>query len=467
MRVRFRNRSDTAMRRALIIAVIAALLILTALTVVVLYRNGVISFSEPREKTLETLTVPEIEHKYSEDKDGDGVVTEVKVEVDAENSECTADDGALDVISRYFAAYYSSLGSFKAQDVSDLFYFDTEYERCLLETMIDYQIRIRRGMDIDLTFPECTVGLTLISAEETDGGYDVVLYENNYMNYAFAGDVTSYTCGVEHDFLLTDSTDGWKIISHSEISGVYKLITERFDALVNAEKRSLATLTKGQIADVFAGLNDTLVSEADHGVRELYLEKLEYNEDPDDYALKEKADHPYDADAAVAYSYEWAGKYQMKRNPDFFAFDDYGGNCNNFTSQCILAGGVPMDITGDINRQWKYYGTGIENAPSAKGRSMSWTGVEYFWDYARKNGGRGMSCETNKNLFCARPGDIVQYVSGGVGVHSVIVTKVIRDADGNVVELMINSNTTDKVDCPMSIYGYTEFRLIRVVGWND
>ena len=48
-----------------------------------------------------------------------------------------------------------------------------------------------------------------------------------------------------------------------------------------------------------------------------------------------------------------------------------------------------------------------------------------------------------------------------------IVTKVIYDDDSNVVDLLINSNTTDRVDYPMSAYGYTDMRLIKIIGYND
>ena len=48
-----------------------------------------------------------------------------------------------------------------------------------------------------------------------------------------------------------------------------------------------------------------------------------------------------------------------------------------------------------------------------------------------------------------------------------IVSKVIYDDGGNVVDLLINSNTTDRVDYPMSAYGYTDIRLIKIIGYND
>ena len=54
------------------------------------------------------------------------------------------------------------------------------------------------------------------------------------------------------------------------------------------------------------------------------------------------ADHPYDRQAALDY----ARQYTAARNP---AWDDYagmGGNCQNYVSQCLYAGGIPMDTTG-------------------------------------------------------------------------------------------------------------------------
>ena len=62
---------------------------------------------------------------------------------------------------------------------------------------------------------------------------------------------------------------------------------------------------------------------------------------------------------------------------------------------------------------------------------------------------------------------LLQYVVDGWAHHSVIVTKVIYDDNGNVIDLLINSNTTDRVDYPMSAYGYTDIRLIRIIGYND
>ncbi|MTV48814.1 hypothetical protein GJ688_07445 [Heliobacillus mobilis] len=62
----------------------------------------------------------------------------------------------------------------------------------------------------------------------------------------------------------------------------------------------------------------------------------------------------YDRDAAVAY----ANRYYKNHNPAYPDFDDQpgeGGNCANFISQCLFAGGMPW-IEGPLERYtWAQY----------------------------------------------------------------------------------------------------------------
>ena len=394
---------------------------------------------------------------------------DVNVTVEFKNADRFPDvsTAAQALISEYFTLYYTSLGNFNALDLNRLYYFDTDYERALTSSMIDYQIRIRKNMDIDLTYENCSVGVEFLSVEETKKGTRITLYENNYMNYSFCRDITSYTSGVEHTFVLKEAEGVCYIVSHSEITGVFTLINGKFDSMLERERLTLSALTKNQLTELFSELNDYLISNADQGLKNLYYERAKFNFNPERYSITANADNPYDAEAALAYSYEWAGKYEMLRNPRYFAYDEYGGNCNNFTSQCLYASGIPMDLSGDIYHQWKWYGDDINGYSTAYGRTMSWTGVDFFWQYCTENVGRGLVADCGSNIYSGRPGDIIQYVSENVGVHSVIISKVIYDENGNVIDYLINSNTTDKVDCPMSIYGYTDFRLIRIIGWNN
>ena len=42
----------------------------------------------------------------------------------------------------------------------------------------------------------------------------------------------------------------------------------------------------------------------------------------------------YDRKAAVLYAHQWA----YGRNPAYYDYEELGGDCTNFASQCIFAG---------------------------------------------------------------------------------------------------------------------------------
>lgn len=369
------------------------------------------------------------------------------------------DESINELIKSYFTTYFKSLGSFEDLNVDSLFCPDAQYQSNIVNAMISYQNGIRIGMDIDMTYDEATVGVKYLSAAPVSGGYDVYLVHNDYMNYNFIPEITSYTSDVEHHFVVKEVEGQYLISEHSEISGVYSLIKKGFDQYTEG-------MNNYDTAEIFGIVKDWYVSTTDRELSKVLEQRSEYNSSPESFATIVTADNPYNIDSALAYSYEWAGKTEAKRNLDRFGmYDNYGGNCNNFTSQCLFAGGIPMDLSGV---QWKWYGEAVNEFGGEYGRSPSWAECDYFYNYCVTNEGFGLVTDTDTNLYSGRPGDLIQYmVDETDAVHTVIITKVIYDDDGNVVEYLINSNTTDKVDCPMSAYGYTDFRLIKVIGWNN
>lgn len=95
----------------------------------------------------------------------------------------------------------------------------------------------------------------------------------------------------------------------------------------------------------------------------------------------------YDRKAALAY----AAKWYAGNNPAFIWFgknaqgqqSSVGGNgdCANFVSQCLYAGGMPMKRTGNARDQW-YYDTvgGTYNA-----KSPSWSGAHELRRFIKYN----------------------------------------------------------------------------------
>lgn len=121
---------------------------------------------------------------------------------------------------------------------------------------------------------------------------------------------------------------------------------------------------------------------------------------------------PYDRTQAVQYAAMWWSSF----NPMFRAFRD---DCTNFISQCLWAGGMPMELTGRRDKGWWYLGPN-ENW------SFSWAvahSLRWYLDVS----GRGHKRESAHQLEL---GDVISYDWDGdhTWQHNTIV--VGYDADG-------------------------------------
>lgn len=167
------------------------------------------------------------------------------------------------------------------------------------------------------------------------------------------------------------------------------------------------------------------------------------------------ADHPYDRDAARAYMLTWVGK----RNPAFMAYDDYGGNCMNFGSQVLAAGGIPMDTNGGYETGWYWY--------SASQTTLPWVNVGSFRDYVAAPRVSGLVAVADAPYFSGETGDIITMGVDEPANHTTVILDAITDENGNVVDYLLCSNTADLRNFPASAYYYTNRQLIRIIGWND
>lgn len=60
----------------------------------------------------------------------------------------------------------------------------------------------------------------------------------------------------------------------------------------------------------------------------------------------------YDRRSAAKYAMKWA----LSSNPAYKNYEAWGGDCTNFISQCVHAGGIPFDHNGNnILRKWYWY----------------------------------------------------------------------------------------------------------------
>ncbi len=80
-----------------------------------------------------------------------------------------------------------------------------------------------------------------------------------------------------------------------------------------------------------------------------YIESEWYNEIINSqtrhaYLLKQSEFPLYNAQSAVNYAHTWGGE---KRNPQYHDYSYEGGDCANFVSQCLVAGGLTLDTYTD------------------------------------------------------------------------------------------------------------------------
>ena len=151
----------------------------------------------------------------------------------------------------------------------------------------------------------------------------------------------------------------------------------------------------------------------------------------------------YDRDAAVAYARRWA----LGRNPKYYDFEEIGGDCTNFASQCIYAGTGVMNYTPVMG--WFYR--------SASHRTPSWTGVTFLYDFLVTNRTVGPFAET-VDADRALPGDIVQLANEkGEYYHSPVIVAVEP-------EILVAAHSYDALDRPLSTYNYYTARFLHIQG---
>lgn len=366
------------------------------------------------------------------------------------DSDKNLDDAMLEPINEYFESYFQAMANLETVDITGLFADPSSENAWINQSAMDYLIQLRQNQTNDLQMTDYQCGLTVTSVDAESDEVEVVLLEDHTVNFAFIPDVDSSSAGIAHTFYLTETANGYVITEHYKEEDSFLMLEEA-------------------IADSYddpQDVADELLSEALAVIEELSWEKDVFNSGDGESWVAE-TDNDYDAEAAVDYAMSWVDPTEVVRNDDYGIYDSYGGNCNNYISQCLWAGGIPMDSDGDNNSQWKWYGEEVDLDESDSGRSPAWTGVAEFYSYASENDGYGLAAVVDDNVFSGSIGDVLQYGHNGDWLHSVIVTDVIEDSDGNMADYLINSNTTDRINYPASAYGYSELRLIKVLGWND
>lgn len=350
-----------------------------------------------------------------------------------------------DVLAQYAEIYMNTLIKLESGDISGL-YSDTENERYQLNnTALQVITTVRNMSHKDLKLERASITYNVQESYLSKGRTVVNILEDNTQKFKFLEDV-SQNFIIRHQFVLEEVDGKCYIYSHEQDEDFYLLTAEAWEKYSGTPEEISQKVMNHIIADT----QENLVWREEN-----YLDKT---------YPKTASDTSYNRDAAVEYAVNWVGKRNY--TGQYLAYDDYGGNCQNFASQCLFAGGLAMDYKGTSTCHWKFYSQTLNETSTARGRSYSWTGVDPFYSYCYYNTDTGIIAETEWGTAYTQKGDIIQVGAMAQWRHSLVVTDVEYDENGYATEIIVASNTADRLNYPLSAYIYTAPRLIHIVGQN-
>ena len=145
---------------------------------------------------------------------------------------------------------------------------------------------------------------------------------------------------------------------------------------------------------------------------------------------------------AIDYAHEYCGisdndEHLFKYNKEYKNFNPDGGDCANFASQIMFEGG-----NFKKNSIWNYYN---------KSATGAWINAQSFKNYLISSGrgsyiAKGYYCDTYKDAFNLRPGDIVAYEKKGRITHVSTVTGL--DSKGYP---LVTCHNTDRMLVPYDL----------------
>ena len=159
---------------------------------------------------------------------------------------------------------------------------------------------------------------------------------------------------------------------------------------------------------------------------------------------------PYDREAAVSYAHRWA----YDRNPRFYDYEQIGGDCTNFASQCLYAGTGIMNFTPTFG--WYYR--------NANDKSPSWTGVEYLYNFLTEKTMRRGPFAVVTDIDLIQPGDLVQLELDNDPEFDHTPIVVERGAVPTLENVLVAAHSQDAEFRPLSTYPIRSIRFLHILG---
>ena len=385
---------------------------------------------------IDTPTEEPSKEEDKPDEVGTNYLNDVKYTVNV-------DKEVEDVIVEFLNVYYNSIKELKENDMTYLFKDSTSEQALINQTALSLLIETRKLKPNDLSLDKAKYDLDFTDVSVNGDIVEVTVLENNYLNFNFMKEIESKIYNIKNEFTLEKVDGKYKITKYNKVQDFFVMMTDLYSS---GGKTKLDQIKQ----DYLDLINDKLEKD-----------RKDYNDFLNGTGITRKTcDHEYNREEALKQTV-WVNK----RDPEW---TEFSSNCQNFVSQVLYSGGIPMDYTGSASQylQWKMYdGTYNENEID-KGYVYTWTYVPYFYTYAKNNTGHGLCASVDVNLYYAEAGDVIHVGTTGPTRHALIVIGDYKK-DGKTVDILVNSNTVDLENYPISAYSYPYVSLIKVYGWNE
>ncbi|MGC1378155.1 MAG: amidase domain-containing protein [Anaerolineales bacterium] len=343
-------------------------------------------------------------------------------------------------IDAYFMLRYEGQKTLNAKGYLPLVSTRNDARKWLQKEQDKQEIEIFQGKTVGLNYLTYKYKLNYQNIKIVDNTANVVLFENNEVVYSVSAPVVTKLANLKHVISLVLTSNSWKITDDNYRDELTQLMQYNSKA------------------------------EIEQSIRNEYEANLKSQ-----HILQPNLPQAttYNRTNAVNYAQKyWSYPGNSSQYLPMYISIGYKGDCTNFASQVVKAGGGALDTSG--SKKWFYSaGTVADNfnvwsTYNDDTYSSSWTVVgdlyTYLMDTTADTPGPTGYLFSPTNLCNMGGGDVVQLSADGGSsyFHTVVIVNVGSGCttDGNSV--YINSHDTDRQNYPLVGYsGYTK-RLIAI-----
>ncbi|MBR6951068.1 MAG: amidase domain-containing protein [Oscillospiraceae bacterium] len=343
-----------------------------------------------------------------------------------------------------FAPFFKTMDGIRVPDMTERFAEPDGLQAAIWQSALKYLCSAKTVNGYDLSWSECSYSLKIGEIKPVGTTFEISFTESSEVCFSHLQGVRSVQNGLPCRAVFQKVEDQWKLVSYYREEDFFLAVSR--------------LVTEDTTAEELPEITVWLLTRYCGNYLKMMQHRESFNSGEVGYRT---SDHPYDRQAAASY----AAQYCLTRNSAYTNYDELGGNNQNFVSQVLRAGGIPNDTTG--NWKWKYYGDDVDETERAAGRTPSWVGAYYFYNYAISNYDSGLASTVGANFFAAEGGDVLMTGPEKDLFNTSYVVLSTCEEDGAVFEILLGSNSVDRENWPMTACFAPYVTMIKVQGWKD